>query len=459
MTESFPANSVPRLPLTFSAPIACVGVTHIADRITELKVEDEDGTVPLKTSDDPTNGYVYYRHWTAQRTPRTQVTVSYTVAVQPDGLLGGPPIGLRPSGGGAAGEGEGFLLLPENSGTTSTHVRWDLSQVATTFIGVISAGEGDTTLGGAPEELKEQWFMVGPAGVYRAPGDVPFTGYWLGNPPFDAAAQMQWAARSYEFLSKAFAYLDPPPTYRAFIKAMSARPYGNGTANTGGFMLGIGEQYSKNEDLDYVHDVFFHEMTHQWVGHFQGDQKWFSEGLTVYFSLVLQLQGGLISTDLYEKRINERAHSYYTSPARNWSGDKIAQAGFGNEDARTTQYSRGALYFADLDARLRSRSRGKRSLTTVLYPLFVARKNGAALDQPAWEAMLKHELGEDAVKQFRDVVLDGSSTLVPVSDAFGPCFERFPTTSRSSTGGDVAGFSWRRKATPTQGNCGTASLP
>lgn len=88
---------------------------------------------------------------------------------------GGPPIGLRLSGGGAAGEGEGFLLLPENGQSTSTQVHWDLSSLPHGAIGVMSVGEADTTLAGGPEEFKEQWFLVGPAGVYRASNGLPFT--------------------------------------------------------------------------------------------------------------------------------------------------------------------------------------------------------------------------------------------------------------------------------------------
>lgn len=90
-------------PLTLAAVVAIFGTPDVADRITDLKVVDADGDIPLKAEDDPAKpGTFYYRRWKAQRTVRFPVSVSYTAAVQPEGKGSGPAYGLRPSGGGVA---------------------------------------------------------------------------------------------------------------------------------------------------------------------------------------------------------------------------------------------------------------------------------------------------------------------------------------------------------------------
>jgi predicted metalloprotease with PDZ domain len=174
-------------------------------------------------------------------------------------------------------------------------------------------------------------------------------------------------------------------------------------------------------------ETFFHEMTHQWVGDIEaaeGVKAWFVEGLTVYYTTVLPLRGGLIPIDEYAERVNRQAREYYESPARNWSAAKIAEIGFGDERTRHTPYMRGALYFADLDRQIRQRSHGRRDLDAFLCPMFVSRQRGVRFDVTAWESMLGKELGPRAVAEFRAELLDGTKTVVPADGAFGPCFSR-----------------------------------
>jgi len=446
-------------PFSLIAPIANVGVTQIADRVTDLTVKDQTGSVTLRSEDDPpaVRGSAYYRHWYANREIAYPVAIHYRAAVQPAGSPNGPSFGLRPAGGGVAGGGAGFLLLPENAGTRSSHLHWNLSGLAEGSIGVISSGEGDVDIPGPPSSLNEQWMLAGPVGSYRAQDGSPFFAYWLGKPPFDAAEEMAWTARAYAYLAKSFRYLNPSPPYRVFIKTMESPPYGGGSAMPwpgGGFLLGIGTTYRHGQDLNEIRETFFHEMTHQWTGHMQEEGSWFTEGLTVYYSTILPLRGNLETVDQYGKTINELALKYYESPSRNWTEEKIDQAGFSNEDARQTPYQRGALYFADLDFKLRVSSGGKVNLDTVLYPLFVARSKGAPLTQDAWETMLTRQLGPDAATDFRRSVIDASKTIVPASGAFGPCFSRESAPASPVADSPIAGgYRWRRIAAIPDEHC------
>lgn len=55
VTETLEEASSVKGQLKLAAPITSVGVTHIADRVTDLRVEDQEGPVSLTTSDDAAN--------------------------------------------------------------------------------------------------------------------------------------------------------------------------------------------------------------------------------------------------------------------------------------------------------------------------------------------------------------------------------------------------------------------
>jgi predicted metalloprotease with PDZ domain len=268
----------------------------------------------------------------------------------------------------------------------------------------------------------------------------------LGKPPFDVEAEMSWTAKAYSYLGKSFRYLDPVPMFRVFMRVLDTQPVGGGTALTHSFMLSMGTN-GPREGVEHIRGIFLHEMTHQWVGGMQGsvgETAWYEEGLTVYYSAVLPLRGGLESVDDYLNEVNQEARNYYQSPARNWSAAKIAEVGFADETIRHTPYARGALYFADLDWKIRQASHGKSNLDSFLYPIFVERQKGTPLTQQLWEKLLSKELGPQAVADFRGELVDGSKTLVPNSGAFGPCFQRESVGIKTSDGQVVTGYHWSR---------------
>lgn len=427
-------------PLRLKAPHGVFGVKVIADRITGLTVSDAAGVVPLTMVDDARadNGDVSYRHWLAARPTVFPVSVRYRIAAQDVAEQGGPPYGMKAAGHGVAGSGSGFLLLPENTTSDATLMRWDLSDLPAGSLGVITAGEGEVVVAGPPSAMNEQWMLAGPAQTLERPRTQGFHAYLIGKPPFDAAETLAWADRAYGYLEDSLRYLGTPE-YNLLLRALTVPSFSTGTARTdgGGSLITLGDSLDK-QDLASIRNTIFHEMTHQWVGRFDGGGVWFSEGLTTYFSAVLPCEAGLASPEFCAAGVNEFAAYYYNSEARNWSLDKI-EASVGREDVRRVPYGRGMLYFAQLNAQLLKKSGGERNLQAALAPLFIARQQGQPLDLAAWEAMLRRELGDAAVGEFRHAVLDGDVTIVPPSDAFGPFL------SRVATGG---GYAWRPFATP-----------
>ena len=128
------------------------------------------------------------------------------------------------------------------------------------------------------------------------------------------------------------------------------------------------------------------------------------------------------------------------------------KVGFGDNDIRHLPYRRGQLYFADLDARIRAASGGRRTLDAVMREIFARRDKGWRFDHAAWIEVVTKELGPAAGEEFESAILSGQRTLVPASDAFGPCFERRPATY-TVNGKSVEGYRWERVPTVPDATC------
>ena len=434
-------------PLAITAPIIYPGAWKVAERIKDLKVTDADGEVPLAATDDPAQpgGFPYYRHWKAQRAVKYPVTIAYRALVQPVGDRNGPPFGMRAVAGGVSGSLAGFMATPEELNAADLRLKWDVSDLAAGSTGETAFGEGDVSMKGGSEKLIQAWYMAGPVGRYPASGvGHGFSGVWLGAGPFDPAKEMAWSANLYGYLAKSFKYLEPAPDYRIFMRFLDTAPVGGATALPGAFMLSRAAA-PFDPKAEGPRETFAHEMIHQWTGGIeapQGVSSWFSEGLTTYYTSLLPLRGGFTTVDEFTQEINDTAKGYYGSPARDWTAAKIAESGFSTETIRHVPYMRTATYLADLDARIRARSKGKRKLDDMLAPMFVSREKGVRFDHASWKAMVVKELGPLAAVEFEDRILEGKP-WTPVANAYGPCFIRVARTYEVD-GKPVEGFGWDR---------------
>jgi hypothetical protein len=431
-----------------SAPIVYPGAPGVADRIRDIVITDAEGAVATTSSDDPAvpGGFPYFRHWKATRAVQYPVHIRYRSLVMPAGGPGGPAFGIRAVGGGVAGSGGGFLMVPDGEAKGTTTLRWDLSGMPAGSIAGTSFGEGAVTFAGGPARLYDSWIMVGPARRFPAKGSLDgFSAMWLGAPSFDAPAAMRIAARGHDYIAHYFPHLKPTPPYRVFMQFREQDPPGGGTALDQSFMLSQGPAAAR-ERRPAPLITLFHEMIHQWTGQIdmpQGVSSWFSEGLTTYYQDRLPMKGGFESVGDYLDHINRMVESYETSKARNWSAAAITKVGFGDEQVRHTPYIRSALYFYDLDARIRAKSGGKRTLDSLLFPMFVAREKGMRFDEAKWIEMVTGELGPEERGRFERLIIEGTDTIEPRADAFGPCFTR-RDASFTVDGRQVSGHQWVR---------------
>ena len=441
--SDFPASAS----FSLTVPIMYAGVPDIALHTEQLSVRDARGEIALTITDDAPNpgGFPYYRHYRAERAVQFPLTYSYR-AKAPRTSFRGPPFGLLAAYGGVSGAGAGFLVLPEISAPTTSTVHWDLTDLAPGSRAAMSLGDGDLTHLGPAADLQQSWIMAGPIGRYPATGDAPFMATWLGTPAWEVEPEMTWAAEMYAFLGKSYGYLNPLPPYRVFVQVGTFR---GGTALASSFLGGAAPRAPGAAAAgESPRQSYTHEMGHLFVGAVDapdGISSWFSEGLNTYYTRLLPMRGGFTTVEAYGREINKDFTEYWSSPSRNLSADSIVKVGFNDNTIRHMPYVRGSLYFADLDTKIRAFSRGRRTLDTMLRELFVARAAGTSITHDRWIAAVVRDAGPSAKDDFEHVILLGDRTLLPSSNAFGPCFERREVPATTISGGaQRASYEWVR---------------
>ena len=437
------------------APIVYASVSGIADSIQDLAVRDAKGVVPLRHEDDPVNpaGFPYFRHWRAERQVVPPVVATYRARPRTT-AVNGPQFSLQAYGGGVSTAGSGFFALPEDSGVVyRTRLHWDLTELGENSIATSTFGDGDFELVAPPEQLLQGYYMAGRLGRLPVRGATHgFTAYWLGTPPFDVKREMAWTTQMYAYLRTFFRDTTDDP-FRVFVRVLPGQNGYPGTALLNSFMLGTPVGSGDSVRLA-PRETLTHEMVHHWavgIDGLEGTVTWFPEGLATYYARLLPMKSGLDSVGSVLRSVNNTARAYYTSPARNLPADSIGRAGFRAPSARNLPYARGSLYFADLDAQLRAASGGRRRLEDIVFPIFDRVRRGERVTQSDFVEALVRDLGPSAQAEFEAIMVRGE-TLVPAANAFGPCFDRKPT-SFTADGKTIDGYEWVRVSSVPDARC------
>jgi predicted metalloprotease with PDZ domain len=128
--------------------------------------------------------------------------------------------------------------------------------------------------------------------------------------------------------------------------------------------------------------------------------------------------------------LNERAERFWTSPVQMSPNEEITKRFWQGREYEKLPYDRGLLYAAEVDAAIRAKSKGQRSLDDVMLDLVSrSRAAGAAsgsewgeLGATAFREAVGRELGADGEARYDAVIVRGELPSVP-ADAFGPCFK------------------------------------
>ncbi|MGB2625465.1 MAG: hypothetical protein WAK20_01640 [Candidatus Acidiferrum sp.] len=191
----------------------------------------------------------------------------------------------------------------------------------------------------------------------------------------------------------------------------------DGSAFTNAFWLFLGQsQFSYG-----VQYLLAHESFHAWNPHKMGavrepeaDEKWFTEGFTVYYSDVLLLRSGLLLLPDYIENINRRIRDYETSAVMNLSNKEIV-ARYDEYTVNQLPYVRGPILALWLDSEIRRQSKSKSSLDSVMRGLVHDESKHPEMElssERVFRAVSKY-LNHDASESFQKLVLDGGPIPIP----------------------------------------------
>jgi hypothetical protein len=359
------------------------GETLWPDHIEDLYARDGEGALTLRRSDTAATGT--WATWRSDRRPVGPIHVDYRVKI----VRGGSERihGTRADAGGFEGTGATLLLLPDAAGTFTARLAWDLAGAGEGAAAVSSLGPGaavETTIAG----LREAVFMAGPIGQIAADDrGAHLTGAWLGRARFDPLEAIPWVMRARAAL-RGFFHDGEAGAFSFFVRVVPRRS--SGTWDLGSRAAGL--LFLPSDDLYFTREVRFAiaaELLRRDLGG-TGAPPPLVDGIALHCTRDLLLRAGL------------------ATPA------ELA------DDLRAHGQDRGMLYAAELDAAVRARNGGRRSLDDLVRAL-VERARAGALPAGAWREIVGAELGPEGQARYDAVIVRGEPAAPP-ADAYGPCF-------------------------------------
>lgn len=396
-------------------------VTSAAD-LTDVTFLRDGRALAAEIRDEREDDANSVRYWTVPG-GAGPVTVRYAFAVDPsrEGLAL-PQYEMRSDGDGLSGAALAFLVLPADDVARTVRIDWQLDGLGEGARAVSSLGPGNAKSARLlrSAELGSTYIMVGQPGLFA---DDAFFAAWLGDFAFEARDLMDWAAKLHHYYGDFFGQV--PESFGVFGRTNALNP-GSGIGLTDSFAFTFDDKVPSEE----LKGLLAHEMLHAWVNSLDGMMdapgglysSWFGEGLAVHYQRLLPWRAGLIDDEAFLADLNSTAGRYYTNALIDTPNDEIPGGFWRDTRIRVLPYDRGSLYFAKVDADIRARSGGQRSLDTLVRAMLAERRAGKPMDLAMWKRLLREELGEEGVRQF-EAMLAGA-VAIPPSDAFGPEFVR-----------------------------------
>lgn len=415
-------GKAPGVLVSVSAPAVDRFVLSRASRadLRDVRARDDGGEIATRLSERGPSLAIEL-----ERPPRGRVRLEYTRAATPFSL--DVADGLDPNHWVASGEA--LLALPESNADTPGPVELHIdakpfgpeARAATSF----GVGESES-VEVSTDGLRRATFVAGGMGqaVLDGPEGLDH-GVWLGYTSFDPRAAVAEVAGFRSALRQYFSDASVVPF--TLLLVTDSRPAGDFDVarRTSSVLVRVGPSQTYNGPLRVA---IGQQVLREWIGStlFVGDpgdpgrSRWFAGGVARYVARELCFRFGLMTPAEYLAEVDELERIALASSEASRSNDELARQTSGA--AVALQMARGAWHAADVDARLRAKSGGKRSLDHVLRELYArAKKSGRPLPESDWTAMLKSELGDDAVERFERSVMRGEPPPLP-SDALGRCF-------------------------------------
>lgn len=410
-----------QLPLS----IAGAPTLHLEDDA--LTARDEAGVVPLTTAMVEDEDGDQLRCWSVTRSTSGPLEVSYLAEPVPEEPQPAtPPLELRREGVGLSGVLKCFLVLPPEPDDLTFELRWKRPAAAEdcpeSWMAVSSLGEGDGddgSLAGTGHELLGDTYLMCGDLMRQHHRDGQLSTWWLTPPGIDVDAFSARLGLTYQVMSQAFDV--PAHPYRVFLRAHPHRG-ANASAHPAAFVMAMNPANPLDESS--IYETVAHELVHEWL-RLDGptdEVTWFVEGSADYYSLVLPLRAGMLDEETFLRAVNLEARECYANPRRNLDLRETQQVFFSDFLAHRLPYARGMFYLADLDARLRRGTSGRRCLEDVVRDLLRARRAGERVGLEQWCARIEEVLPDAERPKLDAFVFTGVAR--PGKDCFGPRFRR-----------------------------------
>jgi predicted metalloprotease with PDZ domain len=388
-----------------------------------LEAHDADGTIAAKLAGRGPGAAI-----ALGREPRGALTLDYRIAT----VLGnGPETGLELDPDRFVASGDAVLFLPAG---------WEEQKLAATIevhgqaLGAKGVAAATSFGVGERREKQVRGRALGEAtyaaGAFGTAVLDATEGHdevaWLGYTTFDPRpiagdlASFRTAARQ--------VYRDDDPSPATLLFLVDARPRGafvaSRRAGAVSVRLGLTEPWSAPLRIAVATELLHATLGEKlWIGPTEPERElestWFSEGLVRHCARELLFRFGLLSSAEMADEVHGLFGLVTTSPLR---ARKRATLSPKEPGAVPLMIARGALYATRLDALLKGKSGGKRSLDDLLRALLGrAREQHGPLPTSAWLEAVTAELGADEAAKFVRIVEEGAPPELPKT-ALGPCF-------------------------------------
>jgi predicted metalloprotease with PDZ domain len=413
-----------KAPGALTMPASIGPLLRIADRVTSLVAKDTQGPIDLTVAETDASGGTLggvKRSWKLARPANGELTVTYRVAVSKE-MSTGPAYELRSEAKGISGQGQAFLVLPDDTADYKVEISWDGLQPGEQSLTSYPAPKTDRPL--PLSRLRTSFFMAGP--LDSTPKDLSSAGPFRAASTADIAdpaTLLAWTAGAYDKMYRFFGL----PTAPNFTVMYRTNMFGSisGVAGPEALVSTIARQ----TPVEQVHGLQAHEMVHVFITALEDTGStggWFTEGTAVHYQRRFPLVAGLATPDEFLRDVNHTMRRYYAN-VRNMMPMADAIAAFWTDArGRVLPYDRGAIYFADMDAKIRAASNGKRSLDDVIREFLRFRRDGKKATVDAWLDLVARDIGAKQAHADYQALQDGKVFVLP-SNAFGPCFKRIDT--------------------------------
>ena len=178
--------------------------------------------------------------------------------------------------------------------------------------------------------------------------------------------------------------------------------------------------------------LLLHEMFHDWNGHtlrrVAPSERlfWFSEGFTSFYTRRLALRGGWMDAAAYAADLDRVLGEYAANPAREADAARVEAEFWSDPDVQKQPYQLGDLIACRVDAAIRARSGGERSLDDLMRALVreALDAESGVLELEIEDLLARLEAWTDpgTVADVRASAVDGAPFELP-PDTFAPLLE------------------------------------